>query len=119
MMGFADFLVKMDIYKSMPLIYGIEGGTKITVGIVGKILIGVEGVGALANHFQQDPSHRNDATNSNRGSSSQTETTDSVIDMDGREVAVLSITAVLARPMVIGATAGAAVGDIALGVAGA
>src|SRR5205085_6057815 len=53
LMGVAHFLVKIGIFKSMPLIYGIEGGTKITVGIVGKILIGVEGVGALANHFQK------------------------------------------------------------------
>jgi RHS repeat-associated protein len=114
LMGVAKFLVKIGIFKSSLMAYSIEGGTRIGVGIVGKILVGVEAVGAVSSYFQQDPDHRNDATNSNRSSSSQRETTNTVIDIDGSEVAVLSI-AVVARPMLLGGAIGIGIGDIAIG----
>jgi RHS repeat-associated protein len=54
LMGVAKFLIKIGVFKETPLIYGaIEGGSKIGIGIVGKILAGIEAVGALSNHLQK------------------------------------------------------------------
>jgi RHS repeat-associated protein len=48
------FLIKIGIFKSTPLIYGAaETGAKIGLGVVGKILIGVETAGALSNHLDK------------------------------------------------------------------
>jgi RHS repeat-associated protein len=53
LLGVAKFLIKIGIFKSTPLIYaGAETGAKIGIGVVGKILIGVETVGTISNHLQ-------------------------------------------------------------------
>jgi RHS repeat-associated protein len=54
LMGVAKFLVKIGIFKETPMIYGAtEIGTKIGIGVVGKILAGIEAVGTVSSYMQQ------------------------------------------------------------------
>jgi len=102
----------------IPLIYSLTTeGAGSNFATAARIFSGFLGVGSVSSYFQQESDTRNDASNSNRSSSRQTESTDSVIDIDGREVAVLSV-AVLARPAALGGAIGISFSNIALGVGG-
>lgn len=85
-----------------------ERGTAAVAGIIGNGVLfgGSAAVGAVANHLQ-DP-QRNDASNSNRRRPQQEDETISgtVIDVDGSEVAVVTVVTVTSPVVLAGETIG-------------